>query len=87
MCEIDVQAHAGVPFFLARFRRRYALLLGLALSLCTVGVLSQFILTVDVQGNENIPTAVILEEMKRLGVRPARTAPASMKTRCAMRRG
>lgn len=75
MCEITVQGRAGVPFFLARFRRRYALLLGLALSLCTVGVLSQFILTVDVQGNENIPTAVILEEMKRLGVRPGVYGP------------
>lgn len=75
MCRVDVQARAGAPFFLARFRRRYALLLGLALSLCAVGVLSRFILTVDVQGNETIPTAVILEEMKRLGVRPGAYGP------------
>lgn len=76
MCEITVQARSGMPFFLARFRRRYALLLGLALSLCAVGVLSQFILTVDVQGNETVPTAVILEEMRRLGVRPGVYGPS-----------
>lgn len=76
MCEVKIQTRSGMPFFLARFRRRYALLLGLALSLCTVGVLSQFILTVDVQGNENVPTAVILEEMKRLGVRPGVYGPS-----------
>ncbi len=76
MCEVAVQTRSGMPFFLARFRRRYALLVGLALSLCAVGVLSQFILTVDVQGNETVPTAVILEEMKRLGVRPGAYGPS-----------
>lgn len=76
MCEVTVRTRSGVPFFLARFRRRYALLLGLACSLCAVGVLSRFILTVDVQGNETVPTAVILEEMKRLGVRPGAYGPA-----------
>ncbi|MGN1003638.1 MAG: sporulation protein YqfD [Oscillospiraceae bacterium] len=76
MCELTVRGRFGIPFFLGRFRRRYALLLGLALSLCAVGVLSQFILTVDVQGNETVPTAVILEEMKRLGVRPGAYGPS-----------
>lgn len=76
MCDISIQRRSGLPYFLARFRRRYALLAGLALSLCVVGVLSRFILTVEVQGNERVPTAVILEEMKRLGVRPGAYGPA-----------
>lgn len=76
MCEVSVQTRSGMPSFLARFRRRYALLLGLALSLCAVGVLSRFILTVDVQGNEHVPTAVILEELKRLGVYPGVYGPS-----------
>ena len=80
MCEVTVRARAGMPFFLAQFRRRYALLVGLALSLCAVGVLSQFILTVDVQGNVNVPTAAILEEMKRLGVRPGAYGPSIQET-------
>ena len=76
MCDITIQKRSGLPYFLARFRRRYALLAGLALSLCVVGVLSRFILTVEVQGNETVSTAVILEEMKRLGVRPGAYGPA-----------
>lgn len=75
MCRAQVQRSAGLPFFLARFRRRYALLAGLLVSLCVVGILSQFILTVDVEGNVNVPTGIILEELKRLGVRPGAYGP------------
>lgn len=75
MCELTVRNRMGVPYFLSRFRHRYALLIGLAISLCVVGVLSRFILTVDVQGNERVPTGVILEELKRLGVRPGAYGP------------
>lgn len=75
MCELTVLEENGVPVFLRRFRRRYAFLVGLALSLCAVAVLSRFILTVDVQGNETVPTRVILEEMKRQGVYPGAYAP------------
>lgn len=80
MCEVTVRKRSGVPFFLVRFRRRYALLVGLALCLCVVGVLSQFILTVDVQGNETVPTAAILEELKRLGVKPGAYGPGLNET-------
>lgn len=76
MCEIEVCKKAGAPQFLVRFRRRYALLAGMVLSLCAVGVLSQFILSVEVQGNERVPTGVILEELKRLGVCPGVYGPS-----------
>ena len=69
MCEASAQRRAGVPFFLAGFRRRYALLLGLALSIAAVCVLSRFILTIEVSGNEKVPTAAILTELSRQGVR------------------
>ncbi len=75
-CEITVLECSGLPHFLHRFRRRYALLLGLALALCTVAVLSRFILTVDVSGNEKISTERILEELKQLGVRPGAYGPS-----------
>ena len=75
-CEITVLERSGLPHFLRRFRRRYALLLGLALALCAVAVLSRFVLTVDVSGNQSVPTARILEELKRLGVRPGVYGPS-----------
>ena len=75
-CEVTVLERSGLPHFLRRFRHRYALLLGLALALCAVSVLSHFILTVEVSGNETVPTARILEELKRLGVRPGVYGPS-----------
>lgn len=74
-CRLQVQRRVGLPFFLSRFRHRYALLIGLLASVCVVSVLSRFILTIDVEGNVNVPTGVILEELKRLGVRPGAYGP------------
>lgn len=67
-CDLTVESRLGVPFFLLRFRKRYALLLGFALSLAAVCVLSRFILTIEITGNERVPTSVILSELRRQGV-------------------
>lgn len=76
LCEVRADSQQGAPFFLARFRRRYAFLVGMALSLTAVFLLSQFILTVEVRGNDTVPAAVILSELRRLGVRPGTFGPA-----------
>lgn len=76
LCDVTADSKEGAPFFLARFRRRYAFLVGMALSLAAVFVLSQFLLTVEVEGNETVPSAVILSELRRLGVRPGAFGPA-----------
>lgn len=68
-CTLTPAHPAGVPYFLERFRKRYALLAGLALSLAAVCVLSRFVLTIDVEGNETVPTAQILSELRRQGLR------------------
>ena len=65
----------GLPDFLSRFRRRYAFLIGLAFALLAVSVLSRFILTVEVVGSEKVPTAQILSELRRYGVRPGAYGP------------
>ena len=69
LCTAAPVGESGVPSFLGRFRRRYALLVGLALSLTAVCVLSRFILTIDVSGNQDVPTAAILTELRRQGLR------------------
>lgn len=74
-CEARTKGRKGMPFFLGGFRHRYALLMGLALSLAAVGVLSRFIITVEVSGNETVPSAVILAELSRQGVRPGAYGP------------
>lgn len=76
LCEARADTKEGAPFFLARFRRRYAFLIGMALSLAAVFLLSQFLLVVEVEGNPTVPTAVILSELRRLGVRPGAFGPS-----------
>ena len=41
-----------------------------------VGFLSRFVLVVEVTGNERVPTAVILSQLQRAGVRPGAYGPA-----------
>ena len=75
LCEARARRHLGAPYFLAGFRKRYALLLGLALSLTAVCVLSRFVLTIEVSGNERVSTAAILTELSRQGVRVGAYGP------------
>lgn len=67
-CDLNLERRAGLPYFLARFRKRYALLVGLALSLAAVCVFSRFVLTIQVTGNDRVPTSVILAELQRNGL-------------------
>ena len=67
--EFSVERTAGAPFFLARFRRRYVLLVGLALCALLLAVNSLFIWDLEVTGNENVPTERILRVLAENGVR------------------
>ena len=75
-CSIQVESRRGLPDFLIRFRRRYAFLLGLTLSLCAAAVLSRFVMTIEVTGNRQVPTAVILSQLRQYGVRPGVYGPS-----------
>ncbi len=75
MCEAKTTHRAGVPFFLLKFKKRYAFLLGLSLAVAAVCILSQFILTIEVTGNSKVSTAVILSELNRQGVRVGTYGP------------
>lgn len=64
----EEQGRRGLPDFLLKFKRRYALWVGLALSVLAVTVLSQFVLVVEVTGNERISTAELRTSLARYGV-------------------
>ncbi len=74
-CAVQVERREGLPFFLARFRRRYAFLVGLALSAAAVLLLSNVVLTIEVTGNEAVPDQVILSQLRQLGLRPGVYGP------------
>lgn len=75
LCTVTPARKTGVPFFLGRFRKRYALLAGLCLSLLAVCVLSRFVLTIDVAGNRQVSSAEILTALRRQGLRPGVYGP------------
>lgn len=64
----EEKGRRGLPDFLLGFKRRYALWVGLALSVLAVTVLSQFVLVVEVTGNERLSTAELRTALARYGV-------------------
>lgn len=74
-CDLTVEERAGVPSVLTRFRKRYAFLLGLFLSVVLVCVGSRFVLTVEVTGNDRVADAAILSQLRREGLRPGVYGP------------
>lgn len=74
--EARLEESRGLPDFLGRFRTRYTFLIGLVFAACAVGILSRFVFTIEVTGNDQIPTAVILNQLRQLGVRPGVYGPA-----------
>ncbi|HIT32320.1 MAG TPA: sporulation protein YqfD [Candidatus Enterenecus stercoripullorum] len=76
MCQLQVLAQRGGGAAAGHLKKRWGFLLGLAICLAAVSVLSRFLLVVEVTGNETVPTAVILSELRRLGVRPGAYGPS-----------
>ncbi len=68
-CTLTVGQGVGLPFFLGRLRHRYAFLLGLALSVSAVLILSNYVLTIQVVGNQTVATGEILSQLSLLGVK------------------
>lgn len=66
---LTVERTAGAPFFLRRFRRRYALLAGLTLAITLFFVNSFFVWDFAVSGNETVPTEKILRVLAGQGLR------------------
>jgi len=75
-CTIREVGRRGAPALLRRFRRRYALLTGFLLAALAVCLLSRVVLVVEVEGNERVPSQVILTELARLGVKPGAWGPS-----------
>ena len=75
MCDMSAVKVAGLPAGAMRLRRRYAFWVGAALCVLAFWLAPSFILVVEVEGNETVPAAVILSELRRLGVKPGAYSP------------
>lgn len=75
-CTLVLEHPRGLPYFLLGFRKRYALLAGAVVCVLGLCVLSRFVWTIDVQGNETVSTAEILTELRRQGLKIGTYVPA-----------
>lgn len=73
--ELTVEGRQGLPYFLLRFRRRYALLAGLAVCLVVFALGSRTVLTIDVTGNETLTEEEIISQLRLCGVSVGTYAP------------
>lgn len=67
-CILTVKKRRGAPFFLMRFRKRYALLVGLVLSIALLFISNQYIWDFSVEGNERLSGEEILSALRDIGV-------------------
>ncbi len=66
-CEVKLEVKRGLPFFLLRFRRRYALMLGLLLSIVVILIGSRTVLSFEVTGNETVSSEEIISQLRLCG--------------------
>lgn len=67
--KLQIRAKYGFPFILFRWQKRKGLIAGLFIVFMALTVLSQFVLSVSVEGNDRVPTEVIIAEAEKLGVK------------------
>ena len=68
-CELRLERRRGAPYFLRRFRRRYALLFGLFFSSLALFLSSFFIWDFTIEGNRTVSDEEILRALERNGVK------------------
>ncbi|MDR3313859.1 MAG: sporulation protein YqfD [Oscillospiraceae bacterium] len=66
---LGIEKKCGLPFLLHTYRRRAGLLLGLALFLCGLRLLSGMVWSIDVTGNQAVPKEQILAALTAQGLR------------------
>lgn len=68
-CRFRIKARRGVPFILARLRRRKSMVMGLAVFLAGLYVLSSMVWFIEIKGNERLSEAEILGAAAEAGLR------------------
>ncbi|MBR5155768.1 MAG: sporulation protein YqfD [Clostridia bacterium] len=65
---VRIKAREGMPFLIHRYKKRRAVIVGVALFLGILWYLSSHIMGIDIVGNERIKTAEIESQLKNFGL-------------------
>lgn len=69
MCTVHVAEKTGLPFLAKKYEKKYILILGILFCLLTIWVLTGYVWTISVEGNENMSREEILELLENEGVK------------------
>ncbi|RXE59908.1 sporulation protein YqfD [Acetivibrio mesophilus] len=69
-CRVKILNKRGLPFLLNRYRRRKTFLLGAAVFIVLFYIMTSFVWSIEVIGNEKIETDIILKSLTQQGVKP-----------------
>ncbi|HHW49692.1 MAG TPA: sporulation protein YqfD [Clostridiaceae bacterium] len=69
-CRVRIIKKKGVPFFLNRYRRRKAFIVGPFLFILLLYAMTSFIWSVEVTGNKEIGYDLLIETLARNGIKP-----------------
>ncbi len=68
-CYPHIVERKGFPFYISKYRGRYALLAGLLLCVVTVYAMTTFLWSVEIKGNEHISADEIMQRLEQAGLR------------------
>lgn len=69
-CRVKILKKKGLPFIFNRYRKRKAFVLGAVLFVLLIYVLTSFVWAIEISGNKEVETRVLLEKLASLGVKP-----------------
>lgn len=69
-CRVKIVKKHGLPFLINRYKSRKTFLLGAALFIVLFYIMTSFVWTIELTGNKEIESQVIIERLASLGVRP-----------------
>jgi similar to stage IV sporulation protein len=68
-CKVRINGKEGLPFFFNRYRKRKTFLAGLVLFFVLIYLMSSFVWSIEITGNENIETEQIEEFLDACGIK------------------
>lgn len=69
-CRVRIVEKRGLPFIVSRYKERKTFVLGLAVFVVLFYIMLSFVWTIEITGNENVETQVIIDYLDKIGIRP-----------------
>ncbi|WMJ23520.1 sporulation protein YqfD [Paludicola sp. MB14-C6] len=66
--DVEIVKKAGIPTKAERYKKRWGLLSGAIIFSLIIFISQNFVWEIEVNGNEKVPTSIILDELKDIGI-------------------